>query len=199
MARPLLHMVLMRHTTTAKLITSVALSSLTVVLFACSSGPEPTSGNTSSGTARNSSSGAPKNGTSSSGGSTSGNANPPSQSTNGTEPPPAPGACGSSADEAACDECCESKNPGASDVWVKAFHDCVCVPTVCATPCAASECAATPTEPADGDACSTCLANATQCEDTATTACAANAGCAAYEKCYVDSKCETKPGGDNSE
>lgn len=91
----------------------------------------------------------------------------------------------------ACGDCCYTQHPGAN-VGDDAFGSCVCqTPGTCATQCAATFCAGKAT--AQGDACETCLQGATQCEQTATTACNANADCAAFNACFQTAGCAAKP------
>lgn len=106
-------------------------------------------------------------------------------------PSPAP-RCSASQGADACYECCDAKSPGGADAHDQAMRTCVCAPAACATECAQSFCAAAPEEPADGDACATCLADATECEAQAEAACAANAACAAFADCVEASQCDAE-------
>ncbi|HVH40718.1 MAG TPA: hypothetical protein VM925_00190, partial [Labilithrix sp.] len=103
---------------------------------------------------------------------------------------PAQPACSAAQGTDACYACCEDKHPGAAQVWDTAVNACICGTAACATECEETLCAATPVEPVAGDACSTCIAGATECETTADTACAANAGCTAFMQCVEASGCE---------
>lgn len=178
-------------------ITALALSGLVLVLFACSS-EAPTGtvkgGNTTAGDGDDSNdpkggnAGAPSSSSSSS--SSSGGA----QTTNPTDPAPAGGSCGAKADQKSCFDCCEASAPGAFETLDKAFGDCVCAADKCGTACAASACAATPKEPAQGDACDTCIGQQLQaCDTKAVDACNADPNCKKLLACDEASKCQTKP------
>lgn len=112
--------------------------------------------------------------------------------TNGTTPaddtttPTTPGATpdGDEAEESACVTACKTKNPQgaqAMDDLEKAWKTCAC--GACAAQCAASFCGANGTEPAEGDACATCLDGAAQCDTQWETACDANAACKSFGEC----------------
>ena len=90
----------------------------------------------------------------------------------------------------ACFECCEAKNPNGAPAYDQAMRTCLCAASACATQCAESVCAATPTEPTDGDDCSTCIDDEVECEAQAEAACAANAACSALAACIEESDCE---------
>ncbi len=125
---------------------------------------------------------------SSSSGSQSGSSSTP------TPPPATPGTCSAAQGADACYACCEEKNPGA-DIAAEVWFDCACQPAVCGTQCAQTVCSDNPTDPADGDACATCLENsAAQCDAQAETACAADAGCTAAMQCMETSQCDAGEG-----
>jgi hypothetical protein len=97
--------------------------------------------------------------------------------------------CSAAQGEEACFECCDAKNPGGMEVFEDAWLACACQASVCATQCGQSMCADNPIDPVDGDACSTCLEAATQCDTQAEAACEANPACGAGFQCAADSKC----------
>jgi hypothetical protein len=105
------------------------------------------------------------------------------------------GECGSETTLDACYTCCETKHPkglAAFDKGAQAFDDCACAtPGTCKTECAATYCAGK--DPAQGDACDTCLGNAKVCDDAFDKAVAAEPDYAALVKCGNDSKCDDKP------
>jgi hypothetical protein len=140
-------------------------------------------GSTSSSSGSTSSSGGS---TSSSSGSTSSSGGSSSGGDAGTT-----ATCTATTTGQACGDCCYAQHPGAN-VGDDAFGSCVCqTPGTCATQCAATFCAGKPT--AQGDACETCLQGATQCEQTATTACNANPDCTAFNTCFQTAGCASKP------
>lgn len=103
---------------------------------------------------------------------------------------PAPKTCSIDEGADACFACCEENHPGGAPVYDHALRTCLCAATACATECAASLCAATPTEPTEGDDCSTCIDDAVECEAQAEAACAASAACSALVDCIEESGCE---------
>ena len=115
----------------------------------------------------------------------------PSGSSSTPPPPATPGTCSAAQGADACYACCEEQNPGA-DIAAEVWFDCACQPTVCGTQCAQTVCSDDPTDPADGDACATCLeTTAAQCDAQAEAACAADAGCTAAMQCMEASQCES--------
>lgn len=123
---------------------------------------------------------------------TSGNASNTGSSTNPTEPATS-GSCGSQTKLDACFECCEKEaGPAAIEVLQKAFGDCMCAPAKCGTQCAQSACA--DKEPAQGDACDTCIqAQFEACDQVAITACEGDATCKKLFTCEEAAKCSDKP------
>ena len=115
-------------------------------------------------------------------------------STNPTEPAPSAGSCGSSAKMDACFQCCGQANPAAVEKLDSTWMACACAADKCGTQCAQSVCAATPKDPAQGDACDTCLAAQDQaCGQAAFSACEADATCKKIFECEETSKCDSKP------
>jgi hypothetical protein len=171
--------------------TALTLSGLALVLFACSS-ESPTSSTKSPTSAQNQNDD-DDDGTPSKPGSTS--SPDPSQSSDPTDPAPAGGGqCASQAKAQACFDCCDpSKN--AFEAADKAFGDCICAAAKCGTQCAQTACnQANPTEPAQGDACDTCLqANGEACDQTAGDVCDKDANCKKASECVEAAKCFDKP------
>jgi hypothetical protein len=181
-----------RHASMEEVMKNVALVTVaSLVLFACSSEPAPPTvaggqkTNTStSPTERNGEDddGAPSQGTNGAPG-TGGTGAGTGTSPGGA----APGAPGAPADgEEACFDACEAQNAagtqvmdGLDDQWT------TCVCGACAAACGQSLCAANPTEPADGDACDTCMQNQTACDDAWENACNANADCQKLDQCQM--------------
>lgn len=151
--------------------TALTLSGLALVLFACSSeAPSNTQQPAKPGTTGNTS------------------------NTDSNEPAPTAGSCGSAAKMDACFECCGNANPAAVQKLDTGWMACACAADKCGTQCAQSVCAATPKDPAQGDACETCLQAQNQaCGQAAVTACEADATCKKIFECEVAAKCESKP------
>jgi hypothetical protein len=159
-----------------------------LVLFACSSEPSPSpvaggqgTGSTTSPTERDGQGDddAPASGTSS-----APNAGPGSGA--GASSSGGPAAPGPADGEEACFDACEAQNAAGlqvMDTLDTQWTTCACAK--CATACAQSVCAANPTDPADGDACDTCLQTATSCDDAWESGCAANADCAKLDQCQI--------------
>jgi hypothetical protein len=94
----------------------------------------------------------------------------------------------------ACYECCGKANPAAVEKLEAGWMACACAADKCGTQCAASVCAATPQDPAQGDACDTCLQAQDQtCGEATFTACEADANCKKLFDCEEASKCDSKP------
>jgi hypothetical protein len=172
-----------------------------IVLVACSA-PDPQrptdkqeseatgGGSKSPGSSSGGSSGAPSSSSGGSSGSTSGGTG----SSSGADPG---GACNASQGVKACESCCDAKSPkglAAMDKIDDAYSECLCQASVCETECAQSECSDADNSPdaTEGDACSKCMEGTAgkACEDQWDKACAADADCAALQKCYDDSKCD---------
>lgn len=115
--------------------------------------------------------------------------------TDGAEPAPTGGgSCGASANIDACFQCCGQANPAAVEKLDTSWMACACAADKCGTQCAPSVCAATPKDPAQGDACDTCLAAQDQaCGQAASAACEADATCKKIFECEQTSKCDSKP------
>ncbi len=122
-----------------------------------------------------------------------------SPSGEGTTTPTTPGADSpdDAGEDGACYAACKTQHPqGAQlmDDLEKAWKTCAC--GACAAQCASSFCGATGTEPAEGDACATCLEGAAQCNTQWDTACDANASCVAFGEC--EAACEPDDADDQS-
>ena len=103
---------------------------------------------------------------------------------------PSPKTCSISQGIDACYECCEANHPGGAEPYDETLRTCLCAASACATECAESVCATTPTDPVEGDACSTCINDAVDCEAKAGAACDASAACTALAECIDASGCE---------
>lgn len=94
----------------------------------------------------------------------------------------------------ACYECCGNANPAAVEKLDTSWTACACAADKCGTQCAQSVCGATPKDPAQGDACDTCLqAQGEACSQVAFNACQADATCKKVLECEESSKCDSKP------
>lgn len=178
-------MVTMRNTSI------LVLSGLALVLFACSS-ESPTSSVKGPSTAAQNQNDDDDDKTPAKPGSTS--SNTPSSSSDPTDPAPAAGGqCASQAKAEACFDCCDPSKTAfeASD---KAYGDCICAAAKCGTQCAQTACnAASPKEPAQGDACDTCLMqNSDACGQSAASICDADANCKKASECVEAAKCFDK-------
>lgn len=169
--------------------TALTLSGLALILFACSSEapsgsvkgtstPAPVAGDDDADDESQS----PRSGETG----TSANAD-------ATDPAPAGGQCGSQAKAKACFACCDpSKN--AFEAAHKSFGDCICGAAKCATQCAQTFCNANPSEPQQGDACDTCLAQHVEaCDQGAAEVCEKDASCKKAAECVETAKCYDKP------
>jgi hypothetical protein len=170
------------------------LSGLALVLFACS-GEAPTAstkGNQTTSKAgdkdNDTDTKKPTSGTAPTGGTT--------QTTDPTNPAPTTdGAqCASQTKADACFDCCDPSKTAfeASD---KVFGDCICGTSgKCATQCAQTFCnAQNPSEPAQGDACDTCLQqNYASCDQAAGDVCDKDANCKKASDCVQAAKCFEK-------
>jgi hypothetical protein len=98
-------------------------------------------------------------------------------------------ACGVNTTQDQCLTCCENNHPHASVVMNQALFDCACVPSVCATECAASFCIDKGTD----TACVACLQPTLTgaCEQPLMSACAADQDCTAWKNCQVP--CPSRP------
>ena len=169
----------------------LALSGLALVLFACSSEAPTSSVKGPSTAAQNDDDDDDK--ASSKPGNTA--SNDPASSSDPTDPAPAGGGqCASQAKADACFDCCDPTQT-AFEAADQAFGDCICAAAKCGTQCAQTACnAANPTEPAQGDACDTCIqANLDTCDDAAGTVCDADANCTKASECVEAAKCYDKP------
>jgi hypothetical protein len=167
----------------------LALSGLALVLFACSS-ESPTSSVKGPSTAAQNQNDDDDDKTPSNPGST----NTPSTSSDPTDPAPAAGGqCGSQAKAEACFSCCDPTQK-AFEAADKSYGDCICAAAKCGTQCAQTACnAANPTEPAQNDACDTCLMqNADACGQAADAVCDADANCKKAADCVEAAKCYDK-------
>ncbi|MBX3262238.1 MAG: hypothetical protein KIS78_05400 [Labilithrix sp.] len=161
-----------------------------LAVLACSSPAPVTSGDDSGGErTKSADTNGGDDGSSSGGSSSGGDTSAPAADAAPNDPAPG-GTCSAAQGVEACYACCDAKNPDGMAVYEDAWLACACAPGVCATACAQSACAATPSEPADGDACDTCLAQADQCDDQAEAACEASPACLAGFQCALDSGCE---------
>jgi len=165
---------------------AVALVCSLTSIWACSAADPTTPNGSKESDSKSSDSKNAKSSSSSSSSSGSSATPPPSTSTDPNEPAPAGGQCTASQGEDACVTCCETKNQKGSDFEEQldeAWVTCACAPAACATQCAATACGESGAEPAEGDACSTCLEQHSQCDTAWDTACTANADCAALQSC----------------
>lgn len=119
-----------------------------------------------------------------------------------TKPPVTPleddNACGKKPDAMTCEDCCFAKAPTAFDAADKAYFDCLCAPTTCATDCAASVCADKENENEPTAACKACLdKNEDSCDAKAGAVCEGSAACKAVDACLA-TQCDPKEpqGGD---
>lgn len=175
-------------------ITALAtISGLALVLFACSS--EAPSGSTKGGSTPSANQNDDDDDGSSQPtkpGSTTNTGN--TTNTDSTDPAPSGGSCGSSANIEACFQCCGQAHPAAVEKLEETWMTCACAADKCGTQCAQTVCAATPKDPAQGDACDTCLqAQDEACGQAAFTACESDAACKKLFECEEAAKCETKP------
>jgi hypothetical protein len=143
----------------------------------------PSKNNTSS----SSSSGSTSSTSSSSGAPSNGDAGPAPSGNDAT--------CGTKTTAKDCGECCYQNHQAGADAADQAWGDCICgAGGACATQCATSLCSQNGAEPKQGDACDTCLEGqaAKACDQTADTACKANADCVAFDACIAAAKCDEK-------
>lgn len=168
----------------------LVLSGLALVLFACSS-ESPTSSVKGPSTAAQNQNDDDDDKTPSKPGNTA--SNDPASSSDPTEPAGG-GQCASQAKAEACFNCCDPSQK-AFEAADKSYGDCICAAAKCGTQCAQTACnAANPTEPAQNDACDTCLMqNSDACGQAAAAVCDADANCKAAEACVEAAKCFDKP------
>jgi hypothetical protein len=98
-------------------------------------------------------------------------------------------ACATAPTQDACLTCCENDHPTASQVVNQALFTCACVPSVCATECAASFCV---NRGADAT-CTMCLQPTLTgvCEKPLLAACLADPECTAWRNCQIP--CPSRP------
>jgi hypothetical protein len=175
-------------------ITLLTLSGLALVLFACSSeapsgsvkgGSTPAAGDKDNDDDNDGNSQGTRSGT------TSGD----TQQTTDSTQPTSGGQCASQAKAQACFDCCDPSKGAVFEAADKALGDCVCAAAKCGTQCAQSFCnAANPSEPQQGDACDSCLAqHYDACNQAASVICDGDANCKKASECIEAAKCYDKP------